>query len=166
MSEAVRGMGLADRLATTRRCRGRVRASVRSTASGGARVPPVRSSAEGLNADQIKAVARQRYDGNTWRSPASTLNRFANVMTLGDVIFVPTDHRKEYLVGKVAGEYKYAQAPIFKGYLHWRRVTWLGRTPLEGLPGEAIPNLSSRNMLIQPRAQDRLMRWVEDFGKV
>ena len=121
-------------------------------------------SVERLNHAQIRALAKQRHEGGEWRSPASTLNRFANVMTVDDIVFVPTDDRKEYLVGGVAGGYMYAGAPIFKDYQHWRRVRWFGRAPLENFAGETIANLSSRNMLIQPRAQVRLMQWVREFA--
>ena len=121
-------------------------------------------SVDGMDDAEIKALAKRRYQGNEWRSPASTLNRFANVMTVDDVVFVPTDDRKEYLVGAVVGDYMYADAPIFEDYQHWRRVRWFGRAPLEDLPGETISNLGSRNMLIQPRAQERLLQWAREFA--
>jgi predicted Mrr-cat superfamily restriction endonuclease len=117
-------------------------------------------SVEGMDKTAIQKEAKRRYEGNGWRSPASTLNRFANVMAQRDIVLVPSDDPAEYLVGEIAGEYQHSAEPLIHDYHHHRAMRWYGTSSVRELPPATFANLRARNMLIQPRAQAELLDWA------
>src|SRR5688500_14087942 len=94
---------------------------------------PFGRTVQGLGRKEIGAIAKSHYPEPQRRDPASTLDRFANVMAVDDIVYVRRPDGG-YLVGRISDDYRYAPEPLFSDYHHHRRVEWLGSLTADQVP--------------------------------
>lgn len=115
---------------------------------------PFGRSVQGLACDEIAAIAESRYSERQRRDPVSTLDRFANVMAVDDIVYVRRPDGG-YVVGRVTGAYRYAPEPLFSDYHHHRRVEWLGSLTADQVPQRL--DRATRGTLIKPPGQQAVL---------
>ena len=114
----------------------------------------------GMDRDAIFASARDRI-GSRSGNVAGQINRFANVMSSGDLVAVPDGGTRELLYGRVSGNYEHRDEPPVAHYRHVRKVEWLGRRDRDPLPDRILFSLGSLLTVFKPSGQDRLAHFLE-----
>lgn len=105
--------------------------------------------------DQAKSVLGSK-GGNT----AGQVYRFANAMKVGDLVVVPDGGTREFLYGRVAGEYRHETDPPVDHFKHTRAVEWLGRRNRDELPDRILFSLGSLLTVFEPGEQSSLASFL------
>jgi restriction system protein len=102
--------------------------------------------------DQMRRLLAKVYPD---ASPAALGNsaamafKFRQVMAPGDKVVTYDPGRREYLLGTIEGEYRYAPG-VVPNYHHVRRVRWLGRVSRDALSTASKNTLGSTLTIFEP----------------
>ncbi len=111
----------------------------------------------GKSRDQIFDYARELI-GSKAGNVAGQVYRFANAITVGDIVAVPDGQNRELLYGTVTGSYEYRDTPVIDGtqWRHVRTVEWQGRRNRDDLPDRILFTLGSLLTVFEPAHQSAL----------
>ncbi len=115
-----------------------------------------------LATDDLAAVGQDRLKAraktNPERNYAGQLINFAFNIEVGDLVIVPRlPKRRDYLVGRVTGEYRHVDPDKPSGH-HQRPVEWLGTFDRDALSQEAVNTLGSVLTIFRPTRADAEVR--------
>lgn len=104
----------------------------------------------GSNEAAVRALASDA----SQRTAAGQLATVAFRITAGDYVLVPrlTKAHRDYLVGTVTGDYRYATAPVPPSGRHQRAVTWIGAIDHSSLSLAATNTLGAILTVFRPTA--------------
>jgi predicted Mrr-cat superfamily restriction endonuclease len=88
---------------------------------------------------------------------AAMLQRFYAEVRVNDLVIVPDGPNRRYLLGRVSGEYEFAESEVLADLCHRRTVEWLASVPRDELPLQVRRSLGSPMQLYRPAAQDALL---------
>lgn len=80
---------------------------------------------------------------------ASMAYKFRQVMKPGDRVVTYDPKRREYLLGRIEGEYRYDPS-VMQHYHHVRKVAWLGRVSRDALSTSSKNTLGSTLTVFEP----------------
>jgi len=83
------------------------------------------------------------------QNSASQVSRFLLELEVGDSVISYNSDSREYLVGKITGEYNY-NSTLIEGYPNVRQVEWLGRVSRDDLSVASKNSLGSTLTLFSP----------------
>ena len=113
----------------------------------------------GMSRDQIFERARQLL-GSKGGHTAGQVSRFATGMNVGDLVVVPDGGTREFLFGRVTGEYKHESEPPVSHFRHARAVEWIGRRNRDDLPDRILFSLGSLLTVFEPGEQHALATYL------
>ena len=79
----------------------------------------------GVSFDAIKEGVQQHFPHRHAGTDAGMLDSFANEMELGDIVLTTIGSERRILIGRITGEYTYADSPAHYLLSHTRAVEWL-----------------------------------------
>ncbi len=82
--------------------------------------------------------------------------RFANEISVGDIVVVPLGESRELLFGEVAGAYRHDPS-VVDGFSHVRDVNWGTKTSRDVLPQTVLYSMGSLLTVFIPSGQDELL---------
>ncbi len=82
--------------------------------------------------------------------------RFANEISVGDIVVVPLGESRELLFGEVTGAYRHDPS-VIDGFSHIRDVNWGTKTSRDVLPKTVLYSLGSLLTVFIPSGQDELL---------
>lgn len=102
--------------------------------------------------DEIRAILREAYPDAKpgWLAAVTSMaNKFRNLMVEGDRVISYDPQRREYLVGSIAGDYRFAP-DIVPDHPHVRPVRWESRISRDALTTSSKNSLGSILALFEP----------------
>lgn len=117
------------------------------------------TSVKGKNREQIFDQARSVL-GSKGGNTAGQVYRFANAMKTGDLVVVPDGGTREFLYGRVVGDYQHQIEPPVAHFKHTRAVEWLGRRNRDELPDRILFSLGSLLTVFEPGEQSSLAKFL------
>jgi restriction system protein len=102
--------------------------------------------------NQIRALLAEVYPEiapNALANAASMAYKFRHVMKNGDRVVTYDPKRREYLVGTIEGDYRYA-TDVLPDYFHVRKVHWSGRVSRDSLSTTSKNTLGSTLSVFEP----------------
>jgi restriction system protein len=112
-------------------------------------------------ANLVDAV-RQQYGEKGAPGIAGILFRFANQMTIGDLVLTPDSETRELHGGRVVGDYRHDSDALLPDYPNVRPVQWTKRFSRDELPKRILYQLGSLLTLSTPTSQDPLRAFLLD----
>lgn len=113
----------------------------------------------GLDRDELFAQVREAV-GSRGGHVAGQVDRFARVMSVGDLVIVPDGSTRELLCGRITGAYEYRSEPPIAHFRHVRTVSWIGRRDRDLLPDRVLFTLGSLLAVFLPAQQDLLREFA------
>lgn len=114
----------------------------------------------GLTREQLFDQTRETA-GSKAGNIAGQVDRFARVMSVGDLVAVPDGGTRELLCGRITGECEYRQTPPVEHFRNVRSVEWLARRDRDDLPDRILYTLGSLLTVFKPKQQEALRRFIE-----
>ncbi len=138
-----------------------VRAGVRGSRVHDFEAKGVAAIAFDDNAGDPSDTPREAYLGSAKAagsspSGAGQVWRFANEISVGDIVVVPLGESRELLFGEVAGAYRHDPS-VVDGFPHVRDVKWGTKTSRDVLPKTVLYSLGSLLTVFIPSGQDELL---------
>jgi predicted Mrr-cat superfamily restriction endonuclease len=114
---------------------------------------PAVGDLSGRSRQQLVAAVKEHYGEKAASGTGGMLWRFANEISVGDLVLTPDPETRELHAGTVTGDYEFRADPPVEDYPNVRRVEWTRQFSRDDLPKRILYQLGSLLTVSQPSAQ-------------